>query len=136
MKIRIERVYYPQLTTGLSFVLDDFGRKQFTFRTLELPWKDNKPRVSCIPEGTYKAIKHISPKFNKSFWLQNVPGRSEILVHPGNYTSQILGCILPGETIQDINGDTIDDVTKSGPTLNLLWDMMPEEFDIEIVQYG
>jgi hypothetical protein len=81
--------------------------------TVELPWKDNERRVSCIPPGTYQMIQHYSPKFGPCYWLQDVPGRSEILIHPANYYSQLLGCIAPGMNRADINGDGEIDVTSS-----------------------
>ena len=49
--------------------------------------------------------------------LKNVVDRSFIQVHKGNYTSDILGCILLGKTVADINGDGIPDVTSSGTTV-------------------
>ena len=67
--------------------------------TLELPWKQNKRNISCIPFGTYEIIRHSSPRHGFSFWLQNVPKRSEILIHAGNFTKDIRGCILVGESI-------------------------------------
>ena len=89
-------------------------------KTLELPWKDNKPGISCIPTGEYLAKVHAAPKFEWCLWLQNVPGRSEILIHSGNYTSQILGCILPGIIHDDINNDGITDVKHSGVAMEAL----------------
>lgn len=44
--------------------------------TLELPWKNNENNISCIPEGKYKCIPYLSPKFKKDVWLVlDVPGR-------------------------------------------------------------
>ena len=40
-----------------------------------------------------------------------------IEVHSGNYTSQILGCILVGDGIKWLNRDSIPDVTNSRNTL-------------------
>lgn len=134
MKTRIEihRTDKPKCTIGSGYV--KYGTKiLYSFKTLELPWKNNERQISCIPKGLYTAKKHSSPKFGQSFWLQNVPGRSEILVHPGNYTSQILGCILPGDRHSDINGDGITDVTNSKKTMSELYNLMPDEFEIEIL---
>jgi len=104
------------------------GKIQYSFKTLELPWKENERRVSCITAGIYRTIKHGSPKFKQSFWLQDVPGRSEILIHAGNFTSQILGCILPGKAHADINQDGIIDVTNSVATIKELYKFLPNEF--------
>ena len=89
-------------------------------RTLELPWKENRRRVSCIPKGEYQVIPHNSPKFGKCFWVQDVPGRSEILIHVGNYYRQVLGCILVGLKSADINGDGLMDVTYSKKAMQKL----------------
>jgi len=71
--------------------------------SLELPWLGNIPNQSCIPPGTYPLKKIIHPRFSSSFSLENVPGRSGILIHPGNSLVDIRGCILPG---LDYNSDT------------------------------
>lgn len=76
----------------------------WTCHTLELPWRDNRRRVSCIPAGKYRAVDHVSPRFGRTYWLQDVPGRSEILIHAGNlggdtalgYRTDVAGCILVG----------------------------------------
>jgi hypothetical protein len=74
--------------------------------TAELPWKDNEPYVSCIPPGTYQAIKVLSPKRDiKVFELVSVPGRHNIQIHVANAPmrpindegeTELLGCIAPG----------------------------------------
>lgn len=107
-------------TLGEGQVVNEFGGVLFQFKTLELPWKNNEKRMSCIPVGTYQLVKHNSPKFGACYWVQNVPGRSEILIHPGNYHTQILGCILPGQSHSDINGDGQLDVTASKVTMGKL----------------
>ncbi len=64
--------------------------------TIELPWQDNKRRVSCIPEGTYVLRKRYSEKFKWHFVLLDVPNRSYILLHPANNAQKELqGCIAP-----------------------------------------
>lgn len=64
--------------------------------SVELPWRENERSMSCIPEGTYTATLHNSPKFGKTIWLRDVPGRSEILVHTANSMADLDGCIGPG----------------------------------------
>lgn len=64
--------------------------------TVELPWRDNKRRISCIPEGTYELRKRYSEKFKWHFVLLDVPNRSCILIHPANDAQKELqGCIAP-----------------------------------------
>lgn len=79
--------------------------------TLERPWLSNMRGRSCIPEGRYIAKRHLSPKFGWTFWLQDVPGRSEILFHKGNLADDTHGCILVGESFNPIGG--IDGITAS-----------------------
>lgn len=62
--------------------------------TIECPWHDNRPFVSCIPGGEYEVIDH---------YVKNVPGRTHIKFHSGNwagdsdeYRTDSKGCILPG----------------------------------------
>ena len=133
MKVCLERHNYgSKQTTGKLFIYDDEGRLRLNLYTLELPWKNNKRRVSCIPEGEYKVIKHRSPKFKNSFWIKNVKGRSEILIHAGNFYTQILGCILVGLDSRDINNDGIKDVVSSRRAIERMYVHLPNEFTLSI----
>lgn len=64
--------------------------------TVEDLWRNNAPRVSCIPAGEYKCRRHSGPKFKDVWEIMNVPGRSAILFHAGNSDSDTLGCVLVG----------------------------------------
>lgn len=119
-------------TLSFGWVFDKVT-KLFEFRVLELPWKDNERRVSCIPKGLYDVEKFNSPTFGNVFLYQEVPNRDMIEMHPGNYHSDVLGCQLPGEGFTDIDGDGLLDVTSSRKTLEIIWDLMPDEFKIEIL---
>lgn len=90
-----------EVTLGMLQVA---GQHHAPIYTLELPWKDNKPRISCVPDGDYKVISHVSPKFGKCWWLQDVPGRSEILIHQANVASELLGCIALGLSSGQLKG--------------------------------
>ena len=53
--------------------------------TLERPWVNNEPEISCIPEGEYICFKRLSQRAKgMTFEVGGVPGRSAILFHPGN----------------------------------------------------
>lgn len=77
----------------------------FTCKTLELPWRNNMRGISCIPPGTYECEIVNSPRFGKVYTVNNVPSRSLIRFHGGNfggdtskgYVSHIEGCILLGK---------------------------------------
>lgn len=84
--------------------LETFGElliegEHFCF-TLERPWLNDQPDVSCIPVGSYEVRMSWSPSWERMMpHLQNVPGRSEIMIHPLNFVRQTKGCIGLGESI-------------------------------------
>ncbi len=91
MKLRIERNYFENGTNGLLFVDDVFHS-----HSIELPWLDNHHQTSCIPEGTYNVVKHLSPHLGEVMMLENVPDRDLIYIHPANNAKlELLGCIAP-----------------------------------------
>jgi len=64
--------------------------------TIELPWKDNKRRISCIPEGLYKLQRHRYQKHGEQIGIPHVVGRDGILIHAANHAlTELLGCIAP-----------------------------------------
>lgn len=72
--------------------------------TLEDAWRDNLPEVSCIPPGRYRCARHSSIKFPNTWRLEDVPGRSAILLHAGNTDEDTRGCILVGRRFGDMSG--------------------------------
>lgn len=133
MKLVLIRTFQNEKKTlGDMYIYDNAGHELKTIKTLELPWDGNKVRKSCIPEGTYTAKVHQSPKFGWSLWLQNVPGRTAILIHQGNYTRQILGCILVGLAHVDIDKDDITDVVSSKLAMGILKGVLKDETEVEI----
>ncbi len=103
MVISITRTYFPDGTNGK---LECEGK--LICNTIELPWKKNETKVSCIPEGKYFIKKRYSNKFQWHLEIITVENRSLILFHPANNALRELnGCIAP--------------VTKlSGPGLGLM----------------
>ena len=99
----------------------------FRCETLELPWRDNKVGVSCVPTGAYNFKRYSSAKFTNVYALPGVPDRSYILVHSGNYYTDIEGCILVGEGYKDINADDEVDVVNSKDTLAKLKEALDYE---------
>ena len=120
-------------TLGAAVMLSAQLDNLLEFKTVELPWKNNERRVSCIPPGTYTAIVHNSPKFGPSLWIQDVPGRSEILIHPANFWHDLLGCIAPGEDHLHIDKDGSLDVNKSRNTMNRILELCDDTVIVEII---
>jgi hypothetical protein len=102
MFIRLTRTYFPDGTNG-KLTCDG----TFISYAIELPWKMNERRVSCIPEGEYFIEKRYSRKFKSHLNVKDVEDRDLILIHPANNALlELDGCIAP--------------VTKlSGPGLGL-----------------
>ena len=103
MVLELTRTYFPDGTNGK---LECEGK--IVCKTIELPWKNNEKRVSCIPEGKYFIKKRYNSKFGWHMDITGVENRTLILVHPANNAQKELnGCIAP--------------VTKlSGPGLGLM----------------
>ena len=103
MVLLLTRTYFPDGTNGK---LEYEGK--LICNTIELTWRMNRKRVSCIPEGKYFIRKRYSEKFRWHLEVVDVENRSLILFHPANNAMKELnGCIAP--------------VTKlSGPGLGLL----------------
>ncbi len=73
--------------------------------TIERPWIDNRPYISCIPSGEYILQPHTSVKYGEvwavvggtvSLHAGGSAQRFAVLVHPANYASQLQGCIALG----------------------------------------
>jgi hypothetical protein len=113
MDIEIVRVAYLRTCTfGVLRVGD------LVLETLERPWIENPAgpggvrRESCVPDGKYDLIPHSSQTFPDTYALINrtlgvyyqpfeIPqgqrwGRSAILIHAGNFVSDVIGCIAVG----------------------------------------
>lgn len=127
----IRQEFNDKQVTGLLRILN--GEEVIvSFATLELAWKNNQRKVSCIPIGTYTCVARVSPKYGRHFHVTNVPNRDLILIHHGNFHTDILGCILIGKAHKDINKDGYKDVVQSKIAMNELNRIMPEEFELII----
>jgi hypothetical protein len=114
--------------------MDDKDNVVKTCAMLELPWVMNQRNVSCIPELTYW-VEKLAPTEDRPyvhFWVKDVPGRTAILWHPGNYKKDIQGCQLPGIRHSDMNEDGLLDVVNSTAMLAELSNILPIRFQIKI----
>jgi Family of unknown function (DUF5675) len=91
MVLILSRTYFPDGTNGK---LECEGK--FICNTIELPWKENEKRISCIPEGEYLLQKRYSRKFKWHLEVIDVKNRKLILFHPANNAlKELKGCIAP-----------------------------------------
>jgi hypothetical protein len=114
--LTLTRVYQRMATTGL------LTAEGLIYSTVELPWKDNAPDVSCVPEGTYDLIPYDSPKHGPTWYLSNATwdvggkgaARSFCEIHAANFPRQLEGCIAAG-----LMGDPMYDPTtgRVGPAV-------------------
>lgn len=136
----IERVKLSDRTLGSWYV-----NGKLICKTLELPWKDNKRRISCIPNGKYQVTKEPPiPKDDPSgrkyrpyphFRIHGVPNRSGILVHRGRKPPHSAGCILVGLNFTGFSTAT-PELEYSKEALQQLVDIMPDGFILEIKDKG
>lgn len=102
--------------------------------TLELPWRGNALNLSSIPAtdqapfliktGRYICVRRKSPlvakltkkKWDTTFEVTGVPGRTSILFHAGNFLADTYGCILLAQYWGKLRGDRA--VLNSGETFN------------------
>src|SRR5262245_1146231 len=91
MELVLFRAYDPEGTNGELFHLGEL-----VCYTIELPWRKNERGRSCIPEGRYRLKRRYSERYGYHLLVQEVPGRSLILVHPANDAAKELqGCLAP-----------------------------------------
>jgi uncharacterized protein DUF5675 len=99
--------------------------------TLEPPDCGNKSGVSCIPAGTYIAIRYKSPKRGYDVWLlQHVDGRTMIEMHIGNTPADTDGCILLGTAFGWVKG--VHGITESEKAFDAFMALTAAEDTIQI----
>lgn len=94
---------YRDEDTGIATLGRLYAEDEFIAYTLENTWLDNLSGLSCIPPGCYnmttKRYGWVWDRYKKPVpILLGVEPRTEILIHPGNYAKDTLGCILVGDS--------------------------------------
>jgi len=134
-KIIITRFCYAPNGTFGMLQYNDF--KSFT---VEPPWKDNMPFISCIPDGEYIAKWHRSPKFGPtlaveggtvSIFQSSEHDRSHIVFHLGNWPRNFEGCIGLGRKFKCVSGDI--GVSSSMVTVKEFLELANEEDNIPLI---
>lgn len=139
-KITIRRVIKNNIQIlGELLAWDTVTLESFQCKVLELPWRNNQVKISCIPTGIYKVVRRYDPNVSRFKYphlhILEVPGRSWILIHAGNFYTDIEGCILPGSKYIDLNADGNLDVYGSRDTLDKLLFFLGnfEVLDLEVL---
>jgi len=136
VKLQVVRTQFGKdATNGLLFV-----NGVFECYTLEDQYQAVKVmHETCIPEGTYdikfRTVGGFHEKYKKKYGnshygmlhLQDVPNFTYILIHAGNTDEHTSGCLIVGETQQDL--DISDDgfVGHSGKAYVKLYNKMAKE---------
>lgn len=140
MKLAITRnKSAPTGTPGHLLVIET----RFTCDTLELPWHDNRRRISCIIADMYEGRIWRSPSLDRDVVrLEDKHGRADCLLHNGNYAgdealgyrTQVHGCTLVGRGLGLIDGQfgimnskatlqaLIDNIGKGPHEVTYVWD--------------
>ena len=88
----LERFAYLDSGTMGKLTIDDWS-----CYTIERPWKNNAPNLSCIPEGAYACQPFSGSRFQNVIQVMDVPGRTFILIHVANFPHDVEGCIGVGD---------------------------------------
>ncbi len=122
----LRRIYGAQGTNGTIY----YKGKEIC-HTIELPWYNNTPRLSCIPEGRYKLQKRTYTKHGEQIGIPAVLGREAILIHAANDAMRdLLGCIAPvtAHTGEGRGTDSRKALAQLKGLVYSMWDMGGEVF--------
>ncbi len=136
----METLILDRDTTSDKGTFGQFMRNAIVLaQTCELPWRDNKYQLSCIPKGVYLITPRFSQKYGAHWLVNDVEDRSDVLIHYGNTILDILGCILVGATRGELvpkrnnpQGLSYPAVLNSKATLERLVYALPRSFNLQI----
>lgn len=125
MKVLVLRDPSGKVTLGKMYLT--WTKVQPDIYTLELPWKNNEPHISCIPTGIYTLKPFHSDKHGNTWKFQNIMNRNNCELHPANFAcdvfwngkqhySELEGCMAPGFGIDE----SIPMITRSQDAINYL----------------
>ena len=136
MKLDVVRTQFGKdATNGMLFI-----NGLFECFTLEDEYRDVKVRgETCIPDGEYeiklRTVGGFHEKYTKRYgalhkgmlWLQDVPNFQWILIHTGNTAEHTAGCLLLGETQQDLDKGKDGFVGGSGDAYKKMYPKVAKE---------
>lgn len=94
MKVRIKRAWSDERCTLGMLSIE--GLTHDPFFTLENPARFTT-KDARIPSGTYECEPYSGTKYKDVYIVKDVPGRTAILFHWGNFERDTEGCILIGD---------------------------------------
>jgi hypothetical protein len=118
----LNRVYLEDRTLGS--LVD--ARGGLIAKTLELPWKDNQRKISCIPEGEY-LVTLSGPVLNDN---------PDTALHRGYNPSWSQGCILVSGRFSNVDSDQPTLEKDSGKKLQWMVENLPKQFRLLIDKKG
>ena len=136
MKLTVVRTQFGTDATNGILLVDGL----FECYTLEDQYQAVKVmHETCIPEGTYnikfRTVGGFHSKYSERYGnahygmlhLQDVPNFTYILIHAGNTDEHTSGCLIVGETQQDL--DISDDgfIGHSGKAYSKLYNKVAKE---------
>jgi hypothetical protein len=108
------------------------------FPTVERPWLNNKPNVSCISQGTYELewvdTQTAGNMNGRGLGINKVPGRSLIRIHVANKADDVQGCIGVGMEYYKFGDE--QGITGSRKALNKLFAIMKDKEKVIFTIYN
>lgn len=111
-------------TLGILYAVHYLTTRPFV--TLELPWRDNKKSESCIPIGKYNLVRSRYDD-RKTFLVSEVPGRTGIYFHAGNWPKNTTGCILLGSNFVDFDNSISASIPACTEFADMISSLAPGE---------
>ena len=113
-------------------------KDEFLSYTLECPWLNNQPFVSCIPAGDYVIRPCVSPRFGRAYYIESEQGdivgydkgiRTHCLFHSANNASELQGCVALGESVGVLHNEFA--VLNSKKSIKHFYDLL-DGFDYRL----
>lgn len=120
MELRVKRRFKGDTyTIGSLFIDGKYFCDTLEDKVRDLTKESKVKHKTAIPEGKYKLIVNVSPRFKRKLpRLLNVPHFEGILIHAGNTAEHSSGCILVGEN--KVKGKVINSKVYEEKLIKLL----------------
>ncbi len=123
MHLDLHRWYRPEGTVGVLTLVE----ADLKLYTIEKPWRNNTPFLSCVPEGNYFLEMHDTRKYPDTWAIvggtvshkqQDGFERYACLFHTANHADQVSGCVGPGLGMQILKDEVA--TFRSGDAMTAL----------------